>query len=250
MVEQGSHSAPVRRIDVDRTRGLAVTASDDRTARVWDIASGELRHILRPLAFGAEGGRLYGVAVHPSKPLVAVGGTTGGEGQPHVIYLFDIESGTLVRTIDTRSGHVRKLAWSFDGSVLLAALAGEHGVKAFSFDGAPLLEVSMDGPVFGLAVSAQGTAAAVGLDGSLRTFRVGAGVASAVLSLSLGRQRAFARQATGGADVRWRFACRGVVGRWPVHPCRRHRIPGRLRLSDRSIRRGRGAGDRGHHGGQ
>ena len=103
MVEQGSHSAPVRRIDVDRARGVAVTASDDRTARVWDLSSGELRHVLRPLAFGAEGGRLYGVALHPNKPLVAVGGTTGGDGHAHTIYLFHTESGALAGTIDARA---------------------------------------------------------------------------------------------------------------------------------------------------
>ena len=75
VVEQGHHSAPVRRIAVDAARGLAVTASDDRTARVWDLNSGELRHVLRPLAFGVEGGRLYGAAIHPSRPWVALGGT-------------------------------------------------------------------------------------------------------------------------------------------------------------------------------
>lgn len=190
MIEQGSHSAPVRRIDVDRARGVAVTASDDRTARVWDLATGELRHVLRPLAFGAEGGRLYGVALHPTKPLVALGGTTGGEGHAHTIYLFDIESGALSGTIDARGGHVRKLAWSADGSVLLASYAGDHGVKAFSFDGAVLLEVPMAAPVFGLAVSPHGLAAAAGLDGSVRTFRVGAGAITPLLQHSMGTRRA------------------------------------------------------------
>ena len=190
MVEQGTHSAPVRRIDVDASRGLAVTASDDRTARVWDVASGELRHILRPLAFGDEGGRLYGAALHPSRPVVAVGGTTGGDGHAHAIYLFDVETGALLRRVDAGRGHVRKLVWSSDGTVLLAAFAGEHGVKAFSFDGAPLFELSMPAPVFGLAVSSHGLAAAAALDGSVRTFRVGAGAVAPLLSLSMGARRA------------------------------------------------------------
>ena len=188
MVEQGAHSAPVRRIDV--ARGWVVTASDDRTARVWDQASGELRHVLRPLAFGDEGGRLYGVAIHPSRPLVAVGGTTGGEGRPHAIYLFDLESGALLRTIDARAGHVRNLAWSADGSVLLATFAGEHGLRAYSLDGAPLLEVRGAGPVFGLAVSPHGLAATAGLDGSVQTFRVGAGAIAPLQRFSMGARRA------------------------------------------------------------
>jgi WD40 repeat protein len=190
MVEQGSHSAPVRRIDVDRARGIVVTASDDRTARVWDLSTGELRHVLRPLAFGAEGGRLYGVALHPTQPLVAVGGTTGGDGHSHTIYLFNIESGALAGAIDARGGHVRKLAWSSDGTVLLAALAGDNGVKAFSFDGALLLAVPMPAPVFGLTVSPHGLAAAAALDGSVHTFRVGAGAITPLLRHSMGIRRA------------------------------------------------------------
>src|SRR5206468_12295557 len=69
VVEQGAHSAPVRRIDAHAERGLVVTASDDRTARVWDRARGELRHGLRPLAFGAGGGRVDGVAIASGGPI-------------------------------------------------------------------------------------------------------------------------------------------------------------------------------------
>ena len=190
VVEQGTHSAPVRRIDVDAARGVAVTASDDRTARVWDIASGELRHVLRPLAFGAEGGRLYGAAIHPGKPIVALGGTTGGDGRAHLIYLFDLDTGALLRTIDAKAGNVRKLVWSRDGSVLWAGYAGTNGVRAFSFDGKLLLEEPWEGPVFGVAVATTGLAAVVGLDGGLRTYRALDGAVSPLLKLSLGKRRA------------------------------------------------------------
>jgi WD40 repeat protein len=193
MVEQGSHSAPVRRIDIDAARGVAVTASDDRTARVWDLASGELRQVLRPLAFGAEGGRLYGAAIHPTEPIVAVGGTTGsqaGSGNAHLIYLFDLDTGALRRTIDANAGNVRKLAWSRDGTVLLAGCAGTNGIKAFAADGRPLFEDGLDGPVFGIAMATNGLAAAVGLDGSLRTYRVQGGVVNALAKVSLGKRRA------------------------------------------------------------
>ncbi len=176
MIELGSHSAPVRRIDVQR--GIAVTASDDRTARVWDVASGELRHVLRPLAQGNEVGRLYGAAIHPSEPLVAVAGTSGSADTQHLIYLFDLDSGALKRTINAQAGDIRKLAWSADGSVLLAGYNGTHGVRAFALDGRPLLDDRFPGPVFGLTVGAGGVAAAVGLDGTLRSYRVGAGAAA------------------------------------------------------------------------
>jgi WD40 repeat protein len=195
VVEIGSHSAPARRIDVHAARGLAVTASDDRTARVWDLATGELRHVLRPLAYGALGGevgRLYGAAIHPSEPLVAVAGTSsapGVAGTAHLIYLFDLDSGTLRRTIDAKAGDIRKLVWSADGTVLLAGYNGTHGVRAFALDGRELLDDRFSGPVFGVAVGAGNVAAAVGLDGTLRTYRVGAGAASVAGTLSIGGKR-------------------------------------------------------------
>jgi WD40 repeat protein len=41
------HTAPIRRIATDAAGRLAVTASDDKTARVWDVASGRLLQTLR-----------------------------------------------------------------------------------------------------------------------------------------------------------------------------------------------------------
>jgi|GEM_PF-934516 len=193
VIELGSHSAPVRRIDVHPGRGVAVTASDDRTARIWDLATGELRHVLRPLAAGNEVGRLYGAAVHPMQPLVAVAGTSGGADTAHLIYLFDVDSGALRRTIDAKAGDIRKLVWSADGTVLLAGYSGNpasnHGVRAFALDGRELLDDRLPGPVFGLAVAASGQAAAVGLDGTLRGYRVGNGAASVAGSTQINGRR-------------------------------------------------------------
>ena len=190
VVEQGAHSAPVRRIEASAARGLVVTASDDRTARVWGLSGGELQLILRPPAFGAEGGRLYAVAIHPSEPLVALGGTTGGEGRPHQIYLFDLQSGALRRTIDAQAGDVRKLAWSQDGSLLFAGYAGTNGLRAFALDGRPVFDKRLDGPVFGLATASNGLAAAVSLDGRLLTYKASAGAVAPLADVQLGKRRA------------------------------------------------------------
>ena len=189
VIELGSHSAPVRRIDVHPDRGVAVTASDDRTARVWDLASGELRHVLRPLAAGNEVGRLYGAAIHPTQPLVAVAGNSGSADTAHLIYFFDLDSGALRRTIDAKAGDVRKLVWSADGSVLVAGYSGTNGVRAFALDGRELFDDRHPGPVFGIAVGPGGRAAAVGLDGTLRSYRVGNGAGSVASSTLISGRR-------------------------------------------------------------
>jgi len=47
------HTAMINRIAVDRAGRWAVTASDDKTARIWNLASGQLVRVLRvPLGGG------------------------------------------------------------------------------------------------------------------------------------------------------------------------------------------------------
>ena len=47
-IEAGMHTAHIWRIDVDAQARFLVTASHDKTARVWSLASGELLKVLRP----------------------------------------------------------------------------------------------------------------------------------------------------------------------------------------------------------
>jgi len=166
-VETGTHAAFIRRIDVSEAQGVTVTVSDDKTARVWTTASGELKLVLRPPVAEGEIGRLYGVAIHPRQDLVAVGGTTGkGVGQ-HRILLFSLSTGQLVTTFDARGGDIKKLAWTRDGSLLLAVYAGDNALRAFDSSGVLAYEQALTAPAYGLAVSSDGQAAASSLDGRI-----------------------------------------------------------------------------------
>jgi len=92
-IEAGMHTAIINRIAVDRAGRWAVTASDDKTARVWDLRTGALLQVLRvPVGEGTEG-MLYAVALSPDGELVALGGWTDPAGTS--IYLFDRTSGRL-----------------------------------------------------------------------------------------------------------------------------------------------------------
>src|SRR5688572_18123942 len=76
-LEAGMHTALITHIAVDATDRFVVTASDDKSARVWDLATGTLLTILRPPIGDDDEGRLYAVALSPDGATIAVGGFTG-----------------------------------------------------------------------------------------------------------------------------------------------------------------------------
>lgn len=51
-----------------------MTASDGKTARVWEVASGRQLAVLRPPKDVGTEGKLYAVALSPDRAVAAVGG--------------------------------------------------------------------------------------------------------------------------------------------------------------------------------
>ena len=131
-LETGKHTAPINRIATDADGRWAVTASGDKTARVWEVASGRQVAVLRPPQDVGNEGKLYAVALSPDGAIVAVGGWTGvdWDGQA-AIYNFDRASGHLLRRLPGLPEVIKHLAFSPDGRWLAASLGGKYGVRLF-----------------------------------------------------------------------------------------------------------------------
>jgi WD40 repeat protein len=126
------HTAIITRIATDAAGRWAVTASLDKTARVWEVASGRQLAVLRPPQDVGNEGQLHAVALSPDGAVVAVGGWTGWAWDKEVaIYLFDRTSGRLLRRLPGLPEVVLHLAFSPDGRWLAASLAGANGVRIF-----------------------------------------------------------------------------------------------------------------------
>jgi hypothetical protein len=67
-IETGMQTATPNRIGVDERERILVTASDDKSVRVWDLETGRLRKILRvPIDKGMDR-KLYSVQFSPTEP--------------------------------------------------------------------------------------------------------------------------------------------------------------------------------------
>lgn len=131
-IEAGGHTAKITNIAVDWDGRWLVTASHDKSARVWSVTDGRLERVLRPPVGEGNEGKLYAVALSPDGSMVAVGGWTGYEHErKHSIYLFDRASGILIRRLEGFSDVVQHLTFSRDGRHLAATLGGTNGLRVW-----------------------------------------------------------------------------------------------------------------------
>ena len=130
-IETGMHTAVIKRIDIDRAERFVVSASDDKTARVWDLRDGKLLQILRPPQGAGSEGKLYAAAISPNGDTIAVGGSRVPVGGPFSVYFFERLSGRLIRSIPGFPEVIDHLSYSSDGHYLVVALGGANGIRLY-----------------------------------------------------------------------------------------------------------------------
>lgn len=126
VIERGMHTAVINSADTDAKGRWLVTASSDKTARVWDVATGTLLQVLRP-PIGPKMGDLLTVAMSPDGKWVATTGWSADNTGAQMLYLFDRAAGTLARQIQVGQWPfqpMKLLAWSPNGDWLAAAHSG------------------------------------------------------------------------------------------------------------------------------
>ncbi len=144
-LETGTHIDRISRLSVDATGTLLVTASHDKTARVWDLSSGVLLSTLRPPIGTDHEGKIYSAAISPDGNTIAAGGWTGYEwDQTNCIYIFDRESGRIVKRISNLPQVIQHSEYSPDGKYL-AVLSGEgYGVRLYDTENYRLIGEDQD----------------------------------------------------------------------------------------------------------
>lgn len=174
-IETGAHLAPITRISVDAAGQWAVTAGEDKTARLWELKSGRALAVLRP-PVGSEGvGALYAAAMSPDGRQVALGGNAAFDGKTHALYLFDRASASLPAksTLSGLEAPLTQIAWSADSQLLAVGLR-QQGLRVFRRNlGLVGADPEYNDAIYGAAFAPDGRLAVAGLDGYLRLYGVG-----------------------------------------------------------------------------
>ncbi len=121
------HTGVIRDIIVTKDKDI-ISASKDKTIRVWDSLTGkEKRKILGQIGKGNEGG-IFAIALSKDNRYLAVGGyllNVGAKGS--VIRIYDYPSGKLVQVLKSHTDVIPDLAFSTDDRYLISA--GDSSVK-------------------------------------------------------------------------------------------------------------------------
>jgi len=172
-IETGMHTSVIKRISTDKDERFLVTGSDDKTIRVWELRTGRLLKVIRPPIGEGNEGKIYAVAISPDGRHIAGGGWTGYEwDKTHSIYIFDRETGGLIKTIKGLPEVVNHLSYSKDAMFLVAGLGLNNGIRVYSTEDYSLIKEDKDygDSVYGFDFSSDGRLVVSSFDGYIRLY--------------------------------------------------------------------------------
>ncbi len=115
------HTGQIRDIVVTAS-GDIISASDDKTIRVWSSQTGrEKRKILGQIGSGSEG-KIFAIALSPNERYLAVGGFLNNNGNYEygTIRIYNYQTGKLTQLLKSHTNVVIDLAFSKDGRFLIS----------------------------------------------------------------------------------------------------------------------------------
>lgn len=127
-IEAFDHTAIINRIALNSEKTLLLTVSDDKTARLWSLPTGELRGVLRvPIGDGLEGSIYAGALSPDGKTAILAGSITNNENS-FSLYLYDTTSLRMKNRLSKLPSEILHVAYSPDGTRFAAAFGSARGI--------------------------------------------------------------------------------------------------------------------------
>lgn len=133
-IESGGHTTAIVDMFFTNDGKQLVTASRDKTVRVWDVSNGKLLRTLRGQIGDGEPGMIFAAALSSDNRWLAisgwmsmVSGMQGVSNKTGQIRLFDFQSGEIVRLLGQTEGAsfgTQALAFSPDNTTLVSSYGG------------------------------------------------------------------------------------------------------------------------------
>jgi WD40 repeat protein len=117
VLEANGHNARVQKLLFHRGGTELISVSEDKTIRIWDLNTAELVRTIRPPIGPGKSGMLFAAALSPDGKLLAVGGL-GTDGGDKPIYVLDLATGAIERTLKGHTGAVNALTFLPSGRYL------------------------------------------------------------------------------------------------------------------------------------
>ena len=138
VLDAGGHSAPVRSALFTPDNRYVVTASNDKTIRIWDAVTGETVRVLRlPIGPGFAGS-IHAMVMSTDGKMLAAGGMPYGSGKYGVlIHVLNLETGRVEKVLTGHKGAIISLAFSADSKRLASAPATAPFASMTSRQGRP-----------------------------------------------------------------------------------------------------------------
>jgi len=173
VVDPDMHAGAILSQAVDAKKRYAVTGGLDHSVRVWSLADGTLLQTIWIPVGPNPVGVVTAVAISGDGSTIAVGGYTETLSGEHPIYIFDRETGALVRRIRyDLLGVLTNITFSLDGHFLAATMVGEKGgLRIFDRSDDWNEAFRDDGYAsYGVSFAPDGRLATTSLDGKIRLY--------------------------------------------------------------------------------